>query len=634
MRSVLAALCAGFFAGCTFGTDVHRTDGASAVIGPSGGMLAMAGGAALEIPAGALAKDTTITIAQVSEQSSGGALSPVYEFGPDGTTFSKPVTVTFTVPSGTGAGSVYWTAPQGAAYEELPTIIQGTTAVAQISHFSRGFVGPPCGTRSAIAVCGERRDVTGAFAKIFWTDDGRKSRVNTPQPGVTISALVPTAGRGYQRFAGVFAPDGSSFTIHAVPAGRYFLEIEGMARREGAVLYEFTTSTPDLSSVVAYRQDLARTANPTPVTLNVSNLDPWTPGNTLTGDQFEVASSQANLSLRPWFRGGPAAGSTSFDGTVDWRDVLSVVPGNPVAGLPDASKGDVLWFYQASHRTLGTGPAAAVYRPATKAARVSTVTLRDGVAATIDVPLAPVPQTGSMTADVRYTQFAALTPDVGPSATTHQFSFDVFAVPHGTHFPDMPQDSPVVRPLLLAYDFTAGSTSLPDTSYGTVAYGQFGDSQLWQEYRQTLYFYDVPFSARGSAAESLTAFAAAQEPMSSAPIEPALGPVRAPQVNGRSLFQPQNGVGTQPTISWSAPVLGAATSVVVNIVALDGSTALEATVRSESSFTMPPGVLTPGRPYVAILTARQAPWDGADAPPFRFGLPFYSTDCITSTFTP
>ena len=54
MRCVLAALGALTFAGCNFGGDVRQgTDGASAVIGPGGGMLALSGGAALEIPAGA-----------------------------------------------------------------------------------------------------------------------------------------------------------------------------------------------------------------------------------------------------------------------------------------------------------------------------------------------------------------------------------------------------------------------------------------------------------------------------------------------------------------------------------------------------------------------------------------------------
>ena len=307
---------------------------------------------------------------------------------------------------------------------------------------------------------------------------------------------------------------------------------------------------------------------------------------------------------------------------------------NAVAGLPDASKGDVVWFYQARHQSIGSGPAAAVYRPATKAARLSNLTLRDGLPATIDVPLAPVPQTGSMTADVRYTRFAALAADVNPSARSNQFSFNVFAMPHGAGYPDMPFDSMVVRPLLLAYDFTTGSASLPDTNYGTVAYGQFSDQPLWQEFRQTLYFYEVTISPPGAASFTWTAFVTAHEAMSSAPIAPALGPVKAPQVNGRSLFQPQSGVGLQPTISWSPPAVGAATSVLVGITPLNGGTTLQATVRSGTSFTVPPGLLVAGQTYVVTLTAQQAPWDGADAPPFRSGVPSYTADCITSTFTP
>ena len=631
INTSMGALCA--LIGCTFGGDIRQTDGASAAIGPDGGSVAMSGGPTLEIPAGALANTTTITITRSSAQAD-GALSPVYQFGPDGMTFSKPVTVTFVVPNGTSAASVYWSTQQGAGYEELPAIVQGATAVAQVMHFGRGFAGPPCGT-SASAVCTPRRDVTGNFQTVFWTDDGRKTVAKSAKPGATISALVAGAN-GYQRFPGAFAPDGSTFTIHAVPAGHYFLQIEGMPGQQGPILYDLTTSTPDLSSVVSYRYDLARATSSTPVTLNVSNLDPWLPGtSTLTSDRFEIASSQANLSMRPWVHsGGPAPGATSSSGTFDWRDAVSIVADNAIPGLPDASKGDVVWFYQAKHQSIGTGAAAAVYLPATKAARLSNLTLRDGVAATIDVPLTPVPQSGSMTVDVRYTQFAALAPQVGPSATIHEFSLNVFAIPHGSQAPDMPQDSMAVRPLLLAYDFTTGSASLPDTNYGNVPYGQFSDQPLWQEYRQTLYFYDLPISAPGVAPATWLAFYVAQEPMSSAPIAPALGPVRTPQVNGRSLLLPQSGVGLQPTISWTPPALGAATSVVVNIVALDASPGLMATVRSGNSFTVPPGVLGAGRPYVAILTAQQAPWDGADAPPLRRGVPFYSMDFITSTFTP
>ena len=120
-------LCLFALAGCTFGGDVARGDAVTAVIGTAGGKVAMAGGAALDIPAGALANDTAITIAQSSAASPAGALSPVYEFGPDGTAFSIPATVTLPVAQGTSRGSVYWSG-SGGAYDELPTMVQGTQA--------------------------------------------------------------------------------------------------------------------------------------------------------------------------------------------------------------------------------------------------------------------------------------------------------------------------------------------------------------------------------------------------------------------------------------------------------------------------------------------------------------------------
>src|SRR5215813_11785722 len=266
MRSVhssVAVACACALSACNFGGPPDSVDSVSAVIGTAGGNLALPGGAALQIPAGGLSKDTTITITRSSAQAPGDAMSRVYEFGPAGLAFAKPVTVTFTVPDGTTAGSVFWTGTGNDAYEELSTMVQGSTAVANVAHFSRGFVGRPC-SAGASGTCPARRDVTGALARIFWTDDGARSRVGVPQPGVTVSALVPSAGgTGYRRFPGTVAADGSAFTIHGVPEGRYFLQIEGATDLPGPVLYELTTSTPDFSTIVSHRRDLARATSAT-----------------------------------------------------------------------------------------------------------------------------------------------------------------------------------------------------------------------------------------------------------------------------------------------------------------------------------------------------------------------------------
>jgi hypothetical protein len=119
---------------------------------------------------------------------------------------------------------------------------------------------------------------------------------------------------------------------------------------------------------------------------------------------------------------------------------------------------------------------------------------------------------------------------------------------------------------------------LPDTDYGTIAYGEFLDEPLWKKTRQTYLRASVPVTAPG-ATSSATADAGIiaeeeeTEERAAAPIAPVLSPVTAPLVNGKDAFAAQTGVGTQPTLSWSAPALGEATSYSVSIteVAVDQS---------------------------------------------------------------
>lgn len=91
------------------------------------------------------------------------------------------------------------------------------------------------------------------------------------------------------------------------------------------------------------------------------------------------------------------------------------------------------------------------------------------------------------------------------------------------------------------------------------------------------------------------------------PIAPVLGAPTAPLINGTDGFTSQSGVGAQPTISWSPPTLGAPSSYRVNIYVLDTRispgdvTALNATVYTGTTFTVPPGVLQAGSEYYATI---------------------------------
>jgi hypothetical protein len=120
-------------------------------------------------------------------------------------------------------------------------------------------------------------------------------------------------------------------------------------------------------------------------------------------------------------------------------------------------------------------------------------------------------------------------------------------------------------------------------------------------------------------------------------IVPVLGPPRAPRIEGRDAFQAQTGVGLRPTISWSPPALGAATSYVVQLAATSGTPAIASVslnVHGVTSVQVPEGLLQSGAQYAITITSVSAPWDKLDSPPFRTGMPYSTSDCVTAVFSP
>jgi hypothetical protein len=117
------------------GTPVTQT------VGAAGGSVSVAG-AVLQIPAGALPADTTISITPNAGSIPSGytGLSQLYAFAPDGTVFQKPATITLTPSSQGSSPVVFWSNASG-GYDALDTTSTSTGLSASIQHFSRGFVG-------------------------------------------------------------------------------------------------------------------------------------------------------------------------------------------------------------------------------------------------------------------------------------------------------------------------------------------------------------------------------------------------------------------------------------------------------------------------------------------------------------
>ncbi len=146
-RWMIACIALAVCVGCDDSSDADAPTPdagmAGGTIGPEGGSLT-AGGAQLTVPAGALAEATALTVSETAAAPVGPwqRLSPVYRFGPAGTTFAAPVTVRIAFTGGGGAPTLFWT--EGDGFVALPGArVDGDAVVAEVTHFSEGFVGVP-----------------------------------------------------------------------------------------------------------------------------------------------------------------------------------------------------------------------------------------------------------------------------------------------------------------------------------------------------------------------------------------------------------------------------------------------------------------------------------------------------------
>jgi hypothetical protein len=128
-------------------------------VGPPGGSVVVAG-VRLDIPAGALTADATISIAARAPadfpyQDQLELLTPVFVFQPEGLQFALPVTVTFDpFPSAPDGATVFWSRAAGGGLEPLAcnerSVVTG--CAVQVTHFSWGLVGKAINSISTLLV--------------------------------------------------------------------------------------------------------------------------------------------------------------------------------------------------------------------------------------------------------------------------------------------------------------------------------------------------------------------------------------------------------------------------------------------------------------------------------------------------
>jgi hypothetical protein len=494
------------------------------------------------------------------------------------------------------------------------------------------------------------RTVSGVFSTTYQKDDGTRTTVAglAPTQAVPTAILYADNAGGYTTVPLSLAMDGS-FSVSNIPGGTYYLRTEqstslidaaGTADQSALItLSPLTSATPDLNTLRPGRPDAVVPTQDTPVTLNVTGLSPWSTSGRFR-DQFFIATAQdqGDESVFLFNSGLPPAGATSFSTTFDWFEGAF----DAVDGLPDASKGDTAYFSHRAHFPMPNGCDGAVAKDFAKS---TAFTVPPGGGNTANIAMQAAPLSSSIGTNAKLSQFAALVPSMNPAAqltidpaelTSPAAGASVFGIPGSLSYPDFPGLNVVVR--LAAYDYF-GSMSV-DTDCGAVPYGGFLDAP-YQAMRNFAYQAGVLLAADGGSVAINPAFIA-QEPAGSVStngIAPVIGPVRAPLVNGQDAFAARAGVGLTPVISWSSPSLGSASDYTVTIQMLSvpdspsDAGQIVAGVHGATSFKVPAGLLKMGKTYAATITAIDQPSRDPNRP-FRGGLPFYSADAVTNTFTP
>ena len=599
---------------------------ASAIIGAGGGTLTTKSGMTIEFPPGAIDSDTTITVTPSATAPPGGsgAVTPVFDFGPDGIVFAHPVKVAFPLPSSAGSKlAVFWTKHDGSGtFEPIGGTIVGSTMVAEVMHFSSGFVGADPGTRT----------ISGSWVTTF-VSGSRIINVPRDLSNRMPAAFTVDAGVISSYYPGTGAADGT-FSIPNVPSGLFYVRVRGWLITSASAL--------DLGDIALGRPDEVTAQSTSTLSFNASPMDPWQ-----FGDDFELDCPQNDtwgqfIRLSPSVTHWPQVGDAALAGLTlpDTTDTL-INGAFSQAALVEGSKGDRCLLAHLRLQQTNDSPHREFYTNRIEEFDPPAFNQVDG--AQTDVPTGPfVPLTATTTSSVDFkaSQFAAELVATGAAPNPTQVLFYIIGSPPAANHTGMNIN------LMWMDTETLDDVVGTNMQWGLPAQGSW---EAWVD-AQAYRLVTITAPGAGSGQQFYEVIESAFEPSilstTSTPtaITPALGQPQALQINGNDLLQPQSAVGEAPVLTWTAPTLGAPDLYTVMIYEVDnnnGATGmgLVAAFRTvATSLAIPPGILATGTSYVFNISARRDNSPGAPADPttaaFRRPRDYDNVSLFSAIVTP
>ncbi len=427
----------------------------------------------------------------------------------------------------------------------------------------------------------------------------------------TVAALLPGAS-GFAVCPGT-GTDGA-FTIPMVPVGPYYLQLDS--------IYVVTSQrNPALrSDGLGHNDAMAVLADETQVNVSVNGADPWKTSDIL--QLYSAVTGTFIMNPQGKSTSPPAAGAVSFNFNFDWSQ-----SGN-------RTNGDATYLTQLVSGSASAQPVTTL----TKALLLNPVIL-DGSGDTLSGTLSAVSLDRNLSMDWKRTQFTALQSGVGQQAVNAGDELALSVIPDGATRGDFGSSAPL---LYVDPPANTGDVPLSSVPYGTPYPG------TWSTLVRAASFFGVEYQAAASTASnlfgSIGTVDVAPKSGQMGPLQPLSQPVGQPMLDGQDAFQPRDGVGETPLLSWTLPSPPPdSIHVLVRRLtrATDGTTTskIDAAIYlnatdGQGSVRIPPGVLKAGEHYFFAIRTFVSPNVQASEDPFLLALPYGFADLLTATVSP
>lgn len=491
-------------------------------------------------------------------------------------------------------------------------------SASEAAALGRGAAPQAVAPRARPLAAVQTRTVTGLVSTIWHTTAG-STQLPVNLTGALIEAWAPDGAGGFTQIPATAKRADGTYAIENVPEGPHWV-------RRANVFVWTEGGFVDWSSDIFGRADGVFATLPTKLEIDGGNLNPWQASDTLhwvlpmQGESYALPLATPSAITNP-----PRATDTALA-------AFGMNLGDPdfLSGLLDASKGDQAYLNQ-----LVTQPSTGV-RTLGRSMVLPALTTADGSTTAVNSGFLDVSANATLNLKWKRSAYAAQAAAVNPAATISSTGLGVsaFALP-----PSL--GTPFDAYTLLEFN-TLGSG---DLDFGRLRYGSPFPAD-WNRVVDGFVTFTVRYLAPGaSVAEPLERGLSSTDLLdpatrdnTSLTLSPRMTPVRSPQVNGRSLFANQLAVGTSPVLTWSAPATGVPSYYFVRLLELRANGSRSEFVQAarfytgDTTMTLPPGVLQPGKTYVVTIAALAS--SASLMQPFRNGLPFAFATMMSGIISP